>query len=555
MQLCDYVVRVLASRGVRHVFGYPGASIIPLMEAIERHPDVSWVLMRHEGSAALAAAASAKLTGRLAVCAATAGPGATNMVTGVLDAHLDRAPVLAVTGLVPSWKQSRAGFQDVDAARLFSTLISRSVACGHPDQLPSLLRDSIGHAEQERTVVHLALPANIQTVEVDDDDRRFTTERQSEVLRLQAPPAAAIAMVADELASAGDLVIAVGARAVGAGPAIEALAERLGAAIITSLDGKGVIDEAHPSCLGVLGIFGAPGVEAGRKILEQAAGILAFGLDDLAPFVVDESGAQVRRLFQCEPDFSSVTHQFHRDRTLCGGLPGIAEELASRSSSTSASAGARERRRPASARPVHEPALDELPNDERYVHPVSLLGSLGDLLGPGAAVALDVGDHVVWAAQFLQLQKRQRVLVSNRLGTMGFCLPALVAAKLAQPSSDVVGICGDGGFQMALGELLTAVQERLEVVLVVFNNGVLRRVVAQQRIPFGTALTNPDIVGLARACGAQGAVLDGRSDIAGVLRAALAHRGGPFVVDARLDPAVQAPMAKAADGFVPMDFA
>jgi pyruvate oxidase len=545
VQLCDYVVGVLASRGVRHVFGYPGASIIPLMDAIERHPDMSWVLMRHEGSAALAAAAGAKLTGRLAVCAATAGPGATNMATGVLDAHLDRAPVLALTGLVASWKQSRAGFQDVDAARFFGTLIPNSVACGHPDQLPGLLRDSIGHAEQERTVVHLALPANIQTVDVDDGDPRFTTDRQSEILRLQPPPEAAIDTVAADLAGAGDLVIAVGARAVGAGPAIEALAERLGAAIITSLDGKGVIDESHPHCLGVLGIFGSPGVEASRLALQQAAGIVAFGLDDLAPFVVDESGAQVRRVFQCEPDFSSVTHQFHRDRTLCGGLPGIAEQLTSRLAEASARAAVPER--------------DELmpfpPFHERYVHPVNLLRCLGDVLGPDGVVALDVGDHTVWAAHFLQLRRRQRVLVSNRLGTMGFCLPALIAAKLARPQSEVVGICGDGGFQMALGELLTAVQERLEVVLVVFNNGVLRRVVAQQRIPFGTSLLNPDIVGLAKACGAGGAVLDGRSDIESVLRAALQHRGGPFVIDARLDPAVQAPMAKSADGFVPMDFA
>lgn len=540
MQLCEYVVRTLASRGVRHVFGYPGASIIPLMDAIDRSPDVSWVLMRHEGSAALAASASAKVTGGLGVCAATAGPGATNMATGVLDAHLDRAPVLALTGLVPSWKQSREGFQDVDAARFFGTLLTRSVACTHPDQLPILLRDSIGHAEQDRVVAHLALPADIQTVTVDDDDPRFGPGQQSEVLRLQPPPAAAIDVVAGELATAGDIVIIVGARAWGAGAAIETLAERLGAAIITSLDGKGVIDESHPNCLGVLGIFGAPGVEASHKVLEQASAIVAFGVDDLAPFVTDESGAQVRRLYQCEPDFSSVNHKFRRDRTLCGPLDVVAEQLSSRLDGSGGSG------RPAR----EEPALP--PGDARFVHPVRLLRHLGGMLPPDSVVALDVGDHTLWAAQFLVLRGRQRVIVSRQLGTMGFCLPAVIAAKLARPDTRVVGICGDGGFQMALGELLTAVQERVTAVIVVFNNGVLQRVVAQQRQPTGTMLVNPDVVALARACGADGAAVDGTTDLEAALRRAFDHRGGPFVVDARCDPGLQAPMAKASPRMAPL---
>jgi pyruvate oxidase len=577
--LSEYVVRVLAQRGVRHVFGYPGASIIPLMGAIDRDPEMSWVLMRHEGSAALAASASAKLTGSLAVCLATAGPGATNMATGILDAHLDRAPILALTGLVPSWKQARAGFQDVDAARLFSTLVPHSVACSHPDQLPVLLRNAIGQAEQERTVVHLALPSDIQNVTIDDDDPRFDTGRQAEVLRLQPPPDSVVELVAAELAAGPPPTIAVGARAFGAGAAIEALAERLGAAIVTSLDGKGVIDESHPLSLGALGIFGSPGVEGTRKVLEQATSVLAFGVDDLAPFVTDDSGAQVRDLYQCEPDFTSVTHELRRTRTLCGPLQMIAAGLAERirpspgrnltldeiepagSGGKIEPAGSGGKIEPAGSggniepvRPSAEPTVD-VPSDSRYAHPIRVLGALSGLLGPDDVVALDVGDHTVWAAHYLQLRQRQRLLVSKQLGTMGFCLPAVIAAKLAQPSSHVVGICGDGGFQMALGELLTAVQERLELVVVVFDNGILCRVVAQQVQAVGTTLVNPDFVALARACGAEGAVLDGASDPEAVLRSALAHRGGPFLVDVRLDPAVQAPMAMNAGGFVPMHFA
>src|SRR5688572_29299588 len=170
MEVADYLVAFLAAKGVRHVFGYPGGALVPLLEAIERHPQIEWVLMRHESSAAFAACAQAKLNGRLAVCAATAGPGALNFLCGVVDAHLDRAPVLTLTGQVPSSQKGHVGFQDLDQASLCRSILRRSESTSNPVQLASLLRNLIGHAEQHRETVHLAVPVDVLSTELDKSD-------------------------------------------------------------------------------------------------------------------------------------------------------------------------------------------------------------------------------------------------------------------------------------------------------------------------------------------------------------------------------------------------
>ncbi|MBI3268382.1 MAG: thiamine pyrophosphate-binding protein [Planctomycetes bacterium] len=553
MNLAGYVVAVLAAQGVRHVYGYPGASIIPLMDAVDLHPDVTWVLVRHEGAAALAASAHAKLTGELGVCMATAGPGATNLITGLVDAHVDRAPVLALTGVVPTWKQSRSGFQDIDGARLFAGCLSHSLACGHPDQLPILLRECVSHALQGRAAVHLAIPHDIQTVAVSPEDARFRT---TEPLGSPAPEPAPLEWLEAAVPSLNAFsrkVIVVGGRAVGAGAAIEALAQRFKAPILSSMDAKGIIDESHPCSLGVLGVFGAPAVEMTLKILAEAEAILAFGVDDLAPFLVGQDGVQSRVLFQFEPDAGSVTHRYRSERVLCGPLEATARALAERvavGSDGRLLADARQRKLAFAAAHSEEAAQ----TGGSFIHPVHFLRHLGRRLPEQSVVAFDVGDHTVWATQFLPLTKRQRVLVSKQFGVMGFALPALLAAKLARPEAHAFGICGDGGFQMVLGELATAVQYKAGFTLAVFENGVLQRVAAQQARPVGTRLHNPDFVAVARAMGAEGLVVDGDTDLDALFDKVFAPRETPLVLAVRLDPQVQAPMSSWSDGFTPLHF-
>jgi pyruvate dehydrogenase (quinone)/pyruvate oxidase len=235
MNVADYIVAFLGSIGVQHVFGYPGSPLVPLLAALERQDAVRWVLMRHENAAAMAAGAHGRLTSELGVCVATSGPGALNALCGVVDADLDRVPLLAITGLVPTSQVGHWEFQDVKQAQLFGAVLSQSADCTHPGQLAPLLRNFVGTAIQQQRAVHLALPSDVLTAPIDPEDELFRIDPAlvPRPLRLMSPPEEALEIVAADLEKYHLPVIVLGRRAAGCGPAIERLAEKLGAPIIT----------------------------------------------------------------------------------------------------------------------------------------------------------------------------------------------------------------------------------------------------------------------------------------------------------------------------------
>lgn len=547
MTISDYIVDFLKNVGVRQVFGYPGTPILPLMAALERQSDIEWVLMRHENSAAMAASAQARLTGELAVCMATSGPGSANFICGLIDAQLDRAPVLALTGMVPTYNQGHSEFQDINQAQLLSTVLPMSSSCVHARQLVPLLRNSVGFAWQNQQTVHLALSSDVLTTAVDADDSLFTIDADylPRPLRLMPPPAEALDIVARELVQYRQVVIVIGRRAAGCGAAISLLAEKLGAPVLTSLDGKGIVDETHPNTQGVLGIFGLPAVETTQQIIREADAVLAFGVDTLKPFLTDADNVQRRKLIQCEADFNTVSLEYRRSRTLVGPLEAIASGLADR----------------LATKPLPNPLIDagfdyrqthlreaasqhREPHNPNYVHPAYFLTRLNRFLGGKSMIVLDTGAHTVWAARYLQLAQHQPVIVSSHLGTMGFSLPALIGIQMARPDHRAIGISGDGGFQMVVGELATAVQYNLPLILIVFNNGVLQNVRTQQTVPFGTKLHNPDFVALAKAFGADAALIDGETDVDTVLTHVFAQRDRPFLLECRIDPNLEMPLSR-----------
>ncbi len=545
MNASDYIVSFLKAVGVRQIFGYPGTPIMPFLAALERQSDIEWVLMRHENSAAMAASAQARLTGRLTVCMATSGPGSANFICGLIDAQLDRAPVLALTGMVPTYNQGHSEFQDINQAQLLSTVLPMSSSCVHTRQLVPLLRNSVGYAWQNQQTVHLALSMDVLTATIKADDSLFKIDMGlvPRPLQLVRPSEEAFDSVAEELVQCKQVVIVVGRRAVGCGKAISQLAEKLGAPVITSLDGKGIVDETHPHSQGVLGIFGLPGVESTKQIVQQAGTILAFGVDTLKPFLTDDDDIQRRKLIQCEPSFNTVSLEYSRNQTMVGPLQAIADGLASR----------------IPAKPQINPMINDYVADKRehmeevveldtvnteYVHPAQFLTKLNAYLDEKSILVFDTGAHTVWAARYLQLSKHQPVIVSSHLGAMGFSLPALIGVQMARPGCRAIGISGDGGFQMVVGELATAVQYKLPIVLIIFNNGVLQNVRTQQTVPFGTYLQNPDFVALAKAYGADAAQVDGETDIDSVLELAFAQRDRPFLLDCRIDPELTIPLSR-----------
>lgn len=543
--VADYIVSFLASIGVRQVFGYPGSPLVPLLAALERQDRVQWILMQHENAAALAASASAKRTGNLGVCCLTSGPGALQGVCGVADANLDRAPLLALTGLVARSQQGHWDFQDVDQTSLYGSILAQSLTCSSASQVVALLRKLSGYALHQQAAAHLALPVDVLAERIPDDDPHYMLpERQS--IAPDVTPQISDNDITRCVAALGERkpVIVVGSRAIGAGSAIETLAERLNAPIISAFEGKGIIDESHPHYLGILGIFGHPAVAGTRAIVESSDIVLSFGVDNLKPFLSSAKNAQHRRLICCTPDVAGVNYEYAADITLIGDIEDIARRLA---------AGVPPAPRTELIKALSLKRLETMTgilnsmpedHDPNFTSSLDFLLQLNGHLNEHHNIIVDTGSHALWVSLYLRLRHRQRYVVSSRLGTMGFSLPAAIAVQLADPSRKAIAICGDGGFGMVGMEMATAVQNRLPIVIIVINNGVLQNVMAQQTVPFGTTLHTPDFVALAKAFGATGEAIDGSSDVDAVLERALSYRDGPFLIDVRVSPALLAPLNK-----------
>ena len=306
---------------------------MPLLAALERQDAVRWVLMRHENAAAMAAGAHGRLTGELGVCVATSGPGALNAICGVVDADLDRVPAARHHRAGADRRRSATGSSRTSTSRGCS---ARSSPTAPTASIPASWwrcsgTSSDGRASSSARCIS-RLPSDLLATEIPFGADPFNLDPAllPRPLRLMPPPDPAFELVAAELETFRLPVIVLGRRAVGCGPAIEQLAEKLGAPIITSLDGKGIVDESHPNVLGVLGIFGFPAVEATQQILQQADVILAIGVDTIKPFLTGPVDVQHRALIQCESEFSFLTHEYHRARTLVGPLDAIADGLRDR---------------------------------------------------------------------------------------------------------------------------------------------------------------------------------------------------------------------------------
>ncbi len=551
--VADHIIEMLAAHGVTHVFGYAGAAVIPLVAAIERHPAVRWVLMRNEGAASLAASAFAKLTGQLAVCMASSGPGATNLITGLVDAQTDMAPVLAITGQIQTWRQGRFEFQDIDSAHVLASLVSYSAHCDQPDQVPSALRYCIQRAQLDKSVVHLSIAADVQAYLPRKSDRLFQDRSHMQAPYLHVISTESIEEAAVELSKTASVVIAVGSAARWCGADIESLAMKLGAPIITTFGAKGIIDESHPCALGVLGIFGAPGDAVAQDVVGAAETILCFGLKEPAAFVADSAGMQVRKLIQCASSTAFLSRRFVRSYTLLGPYEVIAAELSSKiqaKSDRSTLDKAIVQRDTFNANWIGSSVVTK----PATVHPLSVFASLNERVHEYGTICLDIGDNAVWAAQFLKLAGRQNILASDNLGTMGFALPAGIAAKLARPEGRVLVIAGDGGLQMTIAELGSAVQCGLSLTILVLNNGLLGRIASAQHGAFGATLHNPDFVKVMRAYGGDGVRVNNASDLDSAFEQAIRHEGNPFLIEVKCDPEALAPMSGWHDAFSPVHF-
>jgi thiamine pyrophosphate-dependent acetolactate synthase large subunit-like protein/nitrite reductase/ring-hydroxylating ferredoxin subunit len=506
--VADVLVETLVAYGVTHVFGMVGHSNLGFADALRRaeeRGELTYIGIRHEGAAAFAASAFGKLTGRPAACFAIAGPGSTNLLTGLYDAKLDQAPVLAVSGQVPSKVLGRGAFQDLDLSAVFRDVAAWTATVHSGSDQAELAALAVKHARDARGVAHLVLPDEVQ-VQPSDAPAAAPQGRLSD--RRVHPDEAALARASELIRGARRPVLVVGHGARGAGTAVVALAERLHAPVLTTFKAKGLVPDSHPLGAGVLGRSGTPVAswlmnEADLLVVVGASFANHTGVAAYKPIVqIDDDHAAIGR-------FHAVTVDVLGDAalTLTALLAGLGDTKAEDQRPDVAARWAIWRA---------EKARRVADDRGRGVSAAAVFDALSRHLPADAVVTVDVGNHAYSLGRYLESQG-QPVLMSGYLGSIGFGYPAALGAWAAAPDRPIVAVTGDGGFGQYAMELTTAVKYRIPVKHVLLNNNALGKIAKEQRAEdfpvWHTSLVNPDWAAYARLCGATGIRVDCRDQL------------------------------------------
>jgi len=538
----DAILRSLEAEGVEIMFGIPGGAILPTYDAIARGTSVRHVLARHEQGAGHMAEGYARASGKVGVAIATSGPGATNLVTPIADAWMDSTPIVCITGQVRSDLIGTDAFQETDATGITMPIVKHSWLVQDVRELPHTIKAAFHVARTGRPgPVLVDVAKDVQEAELNfsypDEVNLPGWRPPSKVHERQVHEAAkAIAESRQPIIYAGGGVINANAS-----PELLALVEAARLPAVVTLMGKGCLPDSHPLN------YGAPGMHGSKYAnwaLNKADLIIAVGtrFDDRVTGKVS-AFAPGAKVIHFDIDAAEVGKIRSADIPVVGPLRLALAQL-------TRDVKALEARDPVDRTPWHIQLQEwralypyKYRRSEGVLKPQTVIESLRDLTaGSDVIWTTGVGQHQMWAMQYLVCEKPRTFLTSGGLGTMGYGLPAAVGAKAARPEATVVCIDGDGCFQMTCQELATAALERLPIVVVIINNGWLGMVRQWQELFYAeryaeTHLTKqvPDYAQLAEALGGTGFVVESEDDLESTLRAAL-ECGGTAVVDARVDP-------------------
>jgi pyruvate oxidase len=533
--IADVVVDTMVAWGVTHVFGMVGHSNLGLADAFreaESRGSLTFVGIRHEGAAAFAASAYGKLTGRPAACFGIAGPGSTNLLTGLYDAKADRAPVLALSGQVPSKELGRGAFQDVDLNRAFSDVArwSKTVqADSDPAELTSLACKT---AMVERDVAHLVFPDEVQNVPADAGQAPGTPWGRLGNARV-APPDASMTDAASALAASRRPLIIVGAGARDGIEEVLALAERLSAPMMTTFKAKGLISDRHPLGCGVLGRSGTP---VASWFMNESDLVLAFG----ASFSNHTGIADYKPIVQVDCDPMALG-RFHPVTVPVLGDVGVtARMLRQRLDDDVACLDLRGEVAERKALWQDEKASRRRDDRGRGLSAAVIFDALTRTVPEDAVICVDVGNNAYSFGRYFESSGHQDVLMSGYMGSIGFALPAAMGAWAAAGDRRcIVSISGDGGFGQYAMELTTLAKYGMSITHVLLDNGELGKISKEQRAGqwevWQTSLRNPDFAAFAELCGVRGLRVDDLADLEPALRTALEHPG-PALVHVSSDP-------------------
>ncbi|OLC70269.1 MAG: acetolactate synthase, large subunit, biosynthetic type [Gemmatimonadetes bacterium 13_1_40CM_4_69_8] len=537
--------RSLVEAGVDVIFGYPGGAIMPFYHALGDHPRLRHILVRHEQAAAHAADGYARASGRVGVCVATSGPGATNLVTGLATAHMDSSPVVAITGQVPRAMIGRDAFQETDIIGMTLPITKQNYLVQDVAELAGVVAEALAIAQEGRPgPVLIDVPKDVQNQKTEyrssqpSQDPRAGARGQSLGSQSLTPgaspltPGASPGNVQDGVREAARLIAAAerpllmighGVILSSAYPEVRALAEKTGIPVITTLLGISAFPEGHPLFLGMPGMHGEVRV---NRAIQHADLIVGIGLRFDDRVTGNTAGFAPRaRIVHIDLDRAEIGKNVPVAVGIVGDAREVTRRLAAEVSPRTCERWLEEIREFTRPRPA------AFRGD---LAPETILASLYEATGGRCTIVTDVGQHQMWVAKLYPYRRPNTHITSGGLGTMGFAVPAAMGVHLARPGETVWAISGDGGFQMNMAEIATMVQEKLPVKMAVFNNGYLGMVRQWQQFFHGkryscTPIWSPDYVKLAEAYGIPGWRVKQAAELWDVVAQANDHPGPALV--------------------------
>jgi len=525
-RVADQFVDVLASAGVDRIYGVAGDSLNGITDSLRTNKQIQWMHMRHEESAAFAAGAEAHLTGRLAVCAGSCGPGNLHLINGLYDCHRSRVPVLAIAAQIPSSEIGGGYFQETRPEHLFAQCSHFCELISQPEQMPRILEIAIQTALSRRGVAVVAIPGDVamrKAISSPHSPHGMAFREPTPTLR---PSDTEIDTLAGVLNKANDITILGGAGCAGAHAELLQLAAALKAPIVHALRGKEFIEYDNPFDVGMTGLLG---FSAGYHAMEKCHLLLMLGTDfpyrqfyptDAIIVQIDSRGEQLGRR-------TKLDHGFVGDirATLRALLPKLKQKR-SEGHLKSALREYRESRKNANEQAAGAPG-------EAMIHPQFLTRVIDELAADDAIFTCDVGTPTVWAARYLKMNGRRRLLGSFTHASMANAMPQAIGAQAAYRHRQVVALCGDGGLSMLLGDILTLRQLKLPVKLIVYRNDSLAFVLQEQQVAglLDTAiqLQNPDFARIAEAAGLLGLKAETPEEVRPKIMQAFRHDGPALV--------------------------
>lgn len=525
--VAEHIIDQLEAQGVGRIYGLPGDSLNGLTDALRENGRIEWIHHRHEEAAAFAAAAEAEITGELAVCVGSCGPGNLHLINGLYDANRSRVPVLAIAAHIPTDEIGSNYFQETHPVEIFRGCSVYVEHVSDAKQMPRMLRIAMREAIEKRGVAVLVISGDVALSSMERIDTQVIKKTNPRVL----PNEDELERAAEVLQSSAKITILAGAGTAGAHEEVLALAEKLAAPIVHSMRGKEHIEYENPYDVGMTGLLG---FSSGYRAIEQCEVLLMLGTD----FPYQQFYPEHATIIQVDLRGEQIGRRTTVDLPLVGTVKDTAAAL-------TALLPRQEQRKHLDDALAHyaktRGKLDELATVSKgtaAIHPQYLARLIDQAADADTIFTADVGSPVIWAARYLQMTKQRRLLGSFNHGSMANALCHALGAQAIDRTRQVIAFAGDGGLAMMLGELLTATQNNLPIKVVIFNNSSLNFVELEMKaagfVTYATDLQNPDFGALATAAGLKGYRVSDSAELADTVKEFLAHQG-PAVLDVVTD--------------------